>query len=264
MTADEKSGRIGQKLKSLFGSCPLNDRNADLKRRMRLLNMFCIILMLFSVLMIVVNLLQGQMRFVILVVALFIASGLSIALNSITGRVFLSTILILVALNAFALYLIHSGGVEGNGYLWLFPLPILELFAFGNRTGLISIIVLLIISLILLFFPENALLVHAWSTSFKIRFLVAFSGLTVFSAVAEHSRKVVYQRLQDKNRELEDALQKVKVLRGLIPICSSCKKIRDDKGYWSEVEVYIRDHSDLDFSHGLCPDCLKKLYPDEK
>jgi PAS domain S-box-containing protein len=62
--------------------------------------------------------------------------------------------------------------------------------------------------------------------------------------------------------QLQDALAKVKTLRGLIPICASCKKIRDDKGYWNQIEVYIRDHSEVDFSHGLCPECIKKLYGD--
>lgn len=60
--------------------------------------------------------------------------------------------------------------------------------------------------------------------------------------------------------ELTDALANVKTLRGLIPICASCKKIRDDKGYWSQVEVYVRDRSDAEFSHGMCPDCMKKFY----
>ena len=60
--------------------------------------------------------------------------------------------------------------------------------------------------------------------------------------------------------ELTEALANVKTLRGLIPICASCKKIRDDKGYWSQVEVYVRDRSEAEFSHGICPDCMKKLY----
>lgn len=63
--------------------------------------------------------------------------------------------------------------------------------------------------------------------------------------------------------ELQTALAQVKRLSGLLPICSSCKKIRNDQGYWEQVEVYIRDHSDVDFSHGICPDCYKKLYPPE-
>ena len=62
--------------------------------------------------------------------------------------------------------------------------------------------------------------------------------------------------------ELQEALVKVKALTGLLPICASCKKIRDDKGYWTQVEVYIRDHSEADFSHSICPDCAARLYPD--
>jgi len=54
----------------------------------------------------------------------------------------------------------------------------------------------------------------------------------------------------------------VKALKGMIPICYSCKKIRDDKGYWERIEEYISKHSDAQFSHGICPDCLKKLYPE--
>lgn len=60
--------------------------------------------------------------------------------------------------------------------------------------------------------------------------------------------------------ELQDALAKVKLLSGFIPICASCKKIRNDAGYWQQVESYIRDHSEAKFSHGICPDCGEKLY----
>ena len=65
-----------------------------------------------------------------------------------------------------------------------------------------------------------------------------------------------------KIQELRLALDQVKTLRGIVPICASCKKIRDDKGYWSQVEVYVRDHTEADFSHGICPDCMTKLYPE--
>jgi PAS domain S-box-containing protein len=62
--------------------------------------------------------------------------------------------------------------------------------------------------------------------------------------------------------KLQDALAKIKTLRGIIPICASCKKIRDDKGYWNKLENYIREHSEADFSHGICPECVKELYPE--
>ena len=61
--------------------------------------------------------------------------------------------------------------------------------------------------------------------------------------------------------ELRDALSKIRTLSGLLPICSSCKKIRNDKGYWEQLEVYISNRSEADFSHGICPDCAKRLYP---
>ncbi len=62
--------------------------------------------------------------------------------------------------------------------------------------------------------------------------------------------------------ELNSALSNVKKLSGLLPICASCKNIRDDKGYWTEIENYIRKHSEAQFSHGICPNCISKLYPD--
>lgn len=62
--------------------------------------------------------------------------------------------------------------------------------------------------------------------------------------------------------KMQDALSKVKMLSGMLPICACCKNIRDDKGYWKQIEAYIRDHSEAEFSHGICPACAKKLYPD--
>jgi PAS domain S-box-containing protein len=63
-------------------------------------------------------------------------------------------------------------------------------------------------------------------------------------------------------RELKDALAKVKTLSGLLPICASCKKVRDDKGYWTQIEAFISEHSEAEFSHGICAECAKKLYPE--
>lgn len=62
--------------------------------------------------------------------------------------------------------------------------------------------------------------------------------------------------------ELTRTLSKVKVLSGLLPICAGCKKIRNDKGYWEQVELYLKEHADIEFTHGFCPDCMEKLYPE--
>lgn len=69
------------------------------------------------------------------------------------------------------------------------------------------------------------------------------------------------KKLERTVADLQKALNEVKTLQGLIPICASCKKIRDDKGFWTDVEHYIAVRADVDFSHALCPDCMKKQYP---
>ena len=61
--------------------------------------------------------------------------------------------------------------------------------------------------------------------------------------------------------ELKKAMDEIKILKGMIPICAKCKKVRDDAGYWQHIEVYIRERSEAEFSHGICPDCAKELYP---
>ena len=78
-------------------------------------------------------------------------------------------------------------------------------------------------------------------------------------AMARHAELMEVRRL---NKKLEQALEEVKRLQGILPICANCKKIRDDTGYWQQIESYIRDHSEAKFSHGICPDCTKKLYPE--
>jgi len=62
--------------------------------------------------------------------------------------------------------------------------------------------------------------------------------------------------------ELQETFAKIKVLSGLVPICANCKKIRDDKGFWNTLELYISDHSDAKFTHGICPECKEELYGD--
>ena len=73
---------------------------------------------------------------------------------------------------------------------------------------------------------------------------------------------VYNQKLNGKVRELEESLAMVNKLSGLLPICASCKKIRDEKDNWEHLETYIRDHSEADFTHSICPDCRIKLYPE--
>ncbi len=82
------------------------------------------------------------------------------------------------------------------------------------------------------------------------------------------ARDITERKLAEKERELliknlQKALESVKTLSGLVPICSSCKKIRDDNGYWNQIEAYVQKHSNAEFSHGICPDCSDRLYGDK-
>jgi len=70
----------------------------------------------------------------------------------------------------------------------------------------------------------------------------------------------VVEHQESMKKDLQQAESKVKILSGFLPICASCKKIRNDAGYWTQIESYIRDHSEAEFSHSICPECMKKLY----
>lgn len=111
----------------------------------------------------------------------------------------------------------------------------------------------------------------------KVIGVVAVQSYTDASLYTEQDMKILefvadeialaieHKRIEEEKekliKNLQNALKKIKTLSGLLPICSNCKKIRDDKGHWHEVETHVRKHSNADFSHTLCPDCMKKLYP---
>jgi PAS domain S-box-containing protein len=92
------------------------------------------------------------------------------------------------------------------------------------------------------------------------------AGKVVGVSAIEHDISAMKREDEQRLRliqELTDALARIKTLRGLLPICASCKKIRDDQGYWQKVELYLAEHTDAEFTHGLCPDCMGEYIPDE-
>ncbi len=84
----------------------------------------------------------------------------------------------------------------------------------------------------------------------------------ILLAMRDRREKKIFEEEREKLVcELQEAVNKIKTLKGLLPICSSCKKIRDDKGYWNSVEEYIKIHSEAEFTEGICPSCMTKFYP---
>lgn len=106
------------------------------------------------------------------------------------------------------------------------------------------------------------------SRSSVIVFMIALGLLLSIIVILFVENKTISNRKQAEQEreklieELRDAAAKIKTLRGLLPICSTCKKIRDDKGYWKQIESYIREHSEAEFTHSMCPICAKKFYPE--
>jgi hypothetical protein len=175
--------------------------------------------------------------------------------------------LALLLLSLDLLYSISIGAGNGTVVYWLFPFPVAFMFFLGNKEGIMFSGIFLVILSSLLINPFS-LEIYSYDISISIRFIASLLFLTLIIYGLEASLEKYGRMLVEKNntllkekQHLEKALKENNTLSGLIPICSNCKKIRDDEGYWHQVEVYVRDHSDANFTHGICPDCLKKLYP---
>lgn len=95
-----------------------------------------------------------------------------------------------------------------------------------------------------------------------INTIIVFTVFDQYKKEQKQSDALLKQSIIDKNK-LEDALGEIKTLKGIVPICSNCKKIRDDEGYWNILEAYIQKHSDASFSHSICPECSDKFYGEE-
>lgn len=104
---------------------------------------------------------------------------------------------------------------------------------------------------------------EAWEVDELITVAVFFAIVSVlFSVRRLRESRVANQRLRSSNDDLQSAMSEIKQLRGIIPICVRCKSIKDSDGYWHEVESYVRDHSEAEFSHGICMSCTTVLYPE--
>jgi hypothetical protein len=104
--------------------------------------------------------------------------------------------------------------------------------------------------------PYSGMLVYVWNGLIRfIAFFTAGFAVSRIQGLLAEERQIA--------KELKDALEQVRTLSGLLPICSWCKKIKNDRGYWQKIEEYIQQHSDVQFSHGLCQDCASKVLNDE-
>jgi hypothetical protein len=130
-------------------------------------------------------------------------------------------------------------------------------------SGMVSMLISLIIVSLMTSNPMSIQMINA--IAFAIVALTLSRVLFYYQIRDFKGRKTNEEQtkaLQTSNKELQEAIASIKTLKGLLPICSYCKKIRDDKGYWNRIENYIQAHSEAEFSHGICQECLKKYHSD--
>jgi len=177
-------------------------------------------------------------------------------------------------------------GLASAGFYFAAAAIFITSMTMGLRAGIICAVLYgLAISVIaylwiagFLVFPGQVdryiVLPTVWATlgiAFLITTCILYSSAAVFyKSLSELVDTIDSQRLKIEertaelartNRELEEALRDIKTLSGLLPICSNCKKVRDDSGYWQQLDHYLQSHSQAKFTHSFCPDCIKKLYP---
>jgi len=174
--------------------------------------------------------------------------------------------------NGFFLFLTVSlfmGGLQAPTIIWCTIVPIMATLICGQISGIFWFI--LALAEVIFFYwlmitgthivkqiPDQAKLD-------LVRF-VNVMGAVSFSfslaAIAEFFKNNYFRKIQEKNDELQVALDNIRTLKGLVPICAWCKKIRNDKGYWDQMEIYVSANTEAEFSHGICPECSAKQLKD--
>ncbi|WFB37043.1 hypothetical protein P3T73_04625 [Kiritimatiellota bacterium B12222] len=154
------------------------------------------------------------------------------------------------------------------GVMWL-DVMLFTSLAFGGKSGYLSIMtgtLLTRFAVAVLAFPMLYLYIRLQRRRKDVH-MENRPVLSILKQIAEIEHELTEAQAEIQRRliaeaELQKALSEVKTLKGMIPICAGCKSIRDDEGFWQRIEIYLRDQTDAEFSHGMCPDCQKKYYPD--
>ena len=160
---------------------------------------------------------------------------------------------LLFALLLFTL-LIH-GGEAGSMALWFYTFPLICHFLLGRRLGLLWNTCTFLLILAVFYTPFAT---FPYSTAFKLRFLASYLIISAFSFWFEARINHFQTDMIRQNLQLHAALDEVKTLRGLLPICCYCHKICNEQGFWDQLEQYIQKHSEAMFTHDICPECATK------
>jgi hypothetical protein len=160
-------------------------------------------------------------------------------------------------------YIAGAGGNDGAMILWSYTFPPIAFMFLGCREGLVWAALHYLLTAAIVLGATAGLPTHVYPPAIQSRFLVTMALVGATSFWFEYFRQQHRRLLEGKNAELEEALDQVQTLRGLLPICSSCKKIRDEGDRWHDLESYFQERAETRFSHGICPDCARTLYGED-
>ena len=168
-----------------------------------------------------------------------------------------------------ALYTLVAGSGYGTAPQWLLAAPVVLFFFLERKEGFWWVVAIYLVTGLLMEFPDFTG-GYLYSSYEKLGFYCVYLLVSGSAYLIESSRSDYLNLLRDeKDRlaaetlRLQEAMERVKTLNGLLPICASCHKIRDDKGYWQRVESYLQDHTDARFSHSICPECSERYAGEE-
>jgi len=168
---------------------------------------------------------------------------------------------------ALLIYMVVLGGDGGAKALWMYSIPLISIFLFGRLEGLCWSLGTLAVAGMATS-PLSPFEPYSYGPDFKLRFFLSFLIVTTIAFWFEHQRDGYRKRLEqelhnlyEEQGRLQNALDEVARLRDLIPMCANCRKLRNDEGYWKDIESYLEDHARVQFTHGLCPECVEELYP---
>jgi hypothetical protein len=156
-----------------------------------------------------------------------------------------------------------------HGWIWLIPLSaaILTVDFFSGRGIQFSLLYVLPVALSgWIGHKRMAYVLAIFLPAFRLAFFIPWDeahalNLGIVNAVIRATALIIMAYLADRARRVIELQKELKILQGILPICMSCKRIRNEKGEYEQLEAFIHHHSEADFSHGYCPDCVKKIYP---
>lgn len=281
---EKKRKLLGLFKNFIFSGRDVNKTDIETLRRVGMLNtlIFLSLLILFPLSIIALKQHLYQLLFVEVLVAISLVSMIVFMRKSTDYfKVAIPTVIIA---GLFYAYLITTGGKSNTGFIWMFSYPSIATFLLGKRKGIFFTCLLFVYSMIIMF-TDQTLIVTSARYTFSLGLRISFSYLLIClfawavestreSAQSEYAKineeiKNSCKELEDRHREkkeiiteLREAIVESDQLKRILPICSNCKKVRNDGGYWEKVEQYFNQHSKTKFSHSVCPDCARIHYKD--